>query len=54
VVKWLKQEGEHVQEEANDRQGRQTLESPVAGILVKLLPTFDEEISVQGLLAIIE
>jgi 2-oxoglutarate dehydrogenase E2 component (dihydrolipoamide succinyltransferase) len=59
VVRWLKAEGDTVEKdepivEVETAKANGEVEAPVAGTLTKLIAEEDEEVPVQGLLAIIE
>ena len=59
VVKWHKQEGEHVAQheplaEIEIAKAVNTLESPVAGILVKHVAALEDTVPVQAVLALID
>lgn len=59
VIRWLKQEGDRIEEgeplaEIEAAKASGTLESPVAGTVKSLIAHVEEVIPVQGLIAIIE
>jgi pyruvate/2-oxoglutarate dehydrogenase complex dihydrolipoamide acyltransferase (E2) component len=59
IVQWLKQPGDCIKKgeplaQIETAKALNTLESPVAGIVARLVAPVDEQIPVQGLIAIID
>jgi pyruvate/2-oxoglutarate dehydrogenase complex dihydrolipoamide acyltransferase (E2) component len=59
ILKWLKQAGDRIEKgeplaEIEIAKAVNTLESPVAGTVTKLVAGVEETVHVQGLIAIIE
>jgi pyruvate/2-oxoglutarate dehydrogenase complex dihydrolipoamide acyltransferase (E2) component len=59
IIKWFKEVGERIEKgeplaEVEIAKAIQPLESPVAGVVTKLVANIDETILVQGVIAIID
>lgn len=59
ILKWFKQEGERIEKdeplvEIEIAKAVNTLESPVAGTIARLVAQVDDTVPVQGLIALID